>query len=89
MEDLKVEAFLMETQGLKSLNAFWIPKTDDLESSIEKNFEEGMIKASVRFIPSAYEQRQVDPEHGINGVFVVKYDLVHRPLEGRIEVTNK
>ncbi|XP_071817630.1 inter-alpha-trypsin inhibitor heavy chain H3-like [Apostichopus japonicus] len=88
VEDLKVEAFLMETQGLKSLNAFWIPKTDDLESSIEKNFEEGMIKASVRFIPSAYEQRQVDPKHGINGVFVVKYDLVHRPLEGRIEINN-
>lgn len=88
VEDMTVDVFIIEPQGLRTVDAWWLPGTDNLKSSIESNFQEGMQKTALSFNPTAVQQRGLDPEAGLNGRIVVKYDVMNRPAGGEIQTND-
>lgn len=88
VEYMRVDVFIIEPHGLRTVDAWWLPGTDNIKSSIESNFQEGMQKTALSFNPTAAEQKGLDPEAGLNGRIVVKYDVLNRPAGGEIQVIN-
>lgn len=86
VEDMTVDVFIIEPHGIRTVDAWWLPGTDNLKSSIESNFQEGMPKTALSFNPTSAQQRGLDPEAGLNGRIVVKYDVMNRPAGGEIQV---
>ncbi|XP_033120421.1 inter-alpha-trypsin inhibitor heavy chain H3-like isoform X2 [Anneissia japonica] len=92
VKSMNVKVAIIETQGLSEVNTSWVKEQANGKEVTKHGVGELILKggdtrAFIEYAPTVEEQRQ-ESEDGIQGDFVIRYDVNHPKSGGELQIVN-